>query len=166
MKPQNRYIALQFLQLVLVFAGIYSAYFVSILANNQTYDWFVILSLLLLVSIIVWLLTYGINKQIDRIKIEEVRKEYEFEEKIDGIWIEKFEMSESDNTGYGLIEVDYDSISKAVNLRGTVYDSEGRIFANWTSKSVYTDRITKSIFYIYEGEYQDKRLQGNRVVLL
>lgn len=101
------------------------------------------------------------NERILEINEEKIREQYEFEEKIQGLWIERYSIDDNGSIGYGIIEIIYIEQSKTLHLKGNVYNSSGETFANWSSKSVYTDRNKKSILYIYDGEFMDDRLKGN-----
>lgn len=149
------------LQLFITIIGLSTAYYISVLANKQQLGTLIILMILISISIIVWFLSSIINQRILRISEEKIRKQYAFEEKIKGLWIERYVIDEKINIGYGLIEIIYEANSQTLHLKGNVYDSTGKAFANWASKTVYTDRNKKSIFYIYDGEFMDKRLSGN-----
>jgi len=146
-------------QLCLTFIGLVAAYWVSRLANEQQLIFGVVLLILVAISVVVWFISNLVNERILKINEERIREQYKFEEKIQGSWIERY--SNEGQIGYGLIEIIYDELSKTLYLKGNVYDSEGKAFANWSSKSVYTDRNKKSVLYIYDGEFMDSRLQGN-----
>ncbi|MEM6397574.1 MAG: hypothetical protein AAF741_14585 [Bacteroidota bacterium] len=148
-------------QLILTLIGLVSAYWISRLANEQNLNFISICLLLVAIAVIVWFISDLINQRILRINEESIREQYEFEESIEGLWIERYSTNDNGGVGYGLIEIIYDELSKTLHLKGNVYDFEGKTFANWASKSVYTDRNKKSLLYIYDGEFMDKRLQGN-----
>ncbi|KAA3625728.1 MAG: hypothetical protein DWQ02_21215 [Bacteroidetes bacterium] len=148
-------------QLMLTLIGLVSAYWISKLANEQKLNTTSIILILVAIAIIVWFISDLINQRIIRINESKVREQYEFEEKIQGLWIEKYSIDDNGGIGFGLIEIIYDEPSKTLHLKGNVYDFNGRTFANWSSKAVYTDRNKKSVLYIYDGEFRNDRLNGN-----
>ena len=148
------------LQFLLAFSSLISGYYLSILENEKKLGFFIVFSALVLMTILVSMLTRQINERIMKLEKESIAALYEFERKIEGLWIERYN-PEKEKIAYGLIEINYDGESKTTHLKGSVYDSEGSLLANWTSKSVYTDRNKKSIIYIYDGESANSRLVGN-----
>ncbi len=148
------------LQFLLTLVSMWSAYYISVLANIKNFDFGFVTLALVATTVIVWFITYQINERVIKMNTESLTLQYEFERRVEGFWIEKYN-PEINKTGYGLIEINYDRDSKATYLKGSVYDIEGNLFANWSSKSVYSDRNKKSLLYIYDGEFMDKRLDGN-----
>lgn len=148
------------LQFILTFVSLASAYYISILANDKNLDLGFLILILVATTVLVWFINYKINERILKINTENITLRYEFERKVEGLWIEKYN-PEVNKSGYGLIEIIYDKESKSTYLKGSVYDAEGNSFANWASKSVYSDRNKKSLLYIYDGEFTNSRLDGN-----
>jgi hypothetical protein len=148
-------------QFFVVFIGVVSAYYVSKLAGQDNLSVAYQAIVVAFISIVVWLFSWHINETIDKINNAKLMERYEFEKQLEGLWLEHYEMDGADNSGYCLIEIIYDEESKSLHLKGNVYNNEGESFANWTSKSVYLDRNTKSILYIYDGEFKTSRLVGN-----
>ncbi len=148
-------------QFFIVFLGMIAAYYISKLAGEQSihiaFQFLIIIS----ISIIVWLLSWHLNEKILKIKNTKLMEKYEFERQLQGLWLERYEMGDSDSSGYCLIDIIYDQDSKSLHLKGNVYKNNGNSFANWTSKAVYLDRNTKSILYIYDGEFKENRLIGD-----
>ncbi|NOQ23940.1 MAG: hypothetical protein GQ564_01135 [Bacteroidales bacterium] len=149
------------MQLALTVVGMISAYWASVLASKNSIELLMTMIILISMAIIVWLFTNEINKQIIKIAEKKITEQFNFEKKIEGLWIERYSMDENGKFGYCLIEIIYNELSRILHLKGNVYDSNGKAFANWNSKSVYTDKNQKSILYIYDGEFMDSRLVGN-----
>jgi hypothetical protein len=148
-------------QFLLTIVGIFSAYMISVLANKYSLNSWIVILLLLSMSIIVWFFSKEINDQIIKTVEKRITELYNFEKKIEGLWIEKYQMDGNGKVGYCLIEIIYNESIRTLHLKGNVYDSTGKSFANWNSKSVYMDRNQKSVLYIYDGEFMDSRLVGN-----
>lgn len=148
-------------QFLIVFLGMVSAYFISKLAAEQNiqtiFQWLIVIS----ISIIVWSFSWYFNEKLLNINNKKLMKKYEFEKQLQGLWLERYEMDDADNLGYCLIDIIYDKESKSLHLKGNVYTENGNSFANWTSKAVYLDKNTKSILYIYDGEFKEERLIGD-----
>ncbi|MCK5854669.1 MAG: hypothetical protein KAG56_05560 [Sulfurovaceae bacterium] len=148
-------------QFFVVFLGMLSAYYISKLAGEQNlqieFQWLIVIS----ISIIVWFLSWHLNEKILKNNSTKLMEKYEFERQLQDLWLERYEMEDSGNSGYCLIDIIYDQNSKSLHLKGNVYTDNGNSFANWTSKAVYLDRNTKSILYIYDGEFKERRLAGD-----
>jgi hypothetical protein len=144
------------LQVILIVLGLAFAYYTSASSNELG------LMMLLLITIFMYMGTQLLTERKIKLEMEALVAHYEFERKIEGSWIERYHFDKETIMTYGLIDIRYDKSSKTTHLKGSVYDSAGTLLANWASKSVYSDRIKKSIIYIYDGESTDsRRLAGN-----
>jgi len=149
------------IRLFIIILGSFSAYYLSVLANKDQLDLKFIILIVLAISIIVWFLTNFLNDRILKLSKLKIESEYAFEKNIEGFWIEKYQHPETNKWGFGIILISYDDESRNLYLKGKVFDEDDIAFANWTSKSVYSDRNKKSILYIYDGEFKNERLSGN-----
>ena len=148
------------LQIILALFSLLAGYYISFLENEKKVESAGIFIAFLALTTLCWLLARDINKRVMKLETAGIVEYYEFEKKIEGLWVERYNL-DNEQIAYGLIEINYDYESKTTHLKGSVYDSTGNLLANWASKSVYADRNKKSVLYIYDGESASSRLVGN-----
>lgn len=147
--------------LIVVFIGTSTAFLIERLPDSQNIHILFQVLIVFAISIVIWFITWRLNESALSVKNAKLVEKYEFEKQLKGLWLERYKTDDFKKYGYGVIDVIYDDDSKTLHLKGNAYDQEGTSFANWTTKSVYLDRNTKSVLYIYDGEFNDGRLEGN-----
>jgi hypothetical protein len=147
MKLRFAYSSVKFITIIL---GIASAYFISLVANDNSLKLWAVALLLVAIGIIVWVIT----------DVTEKIRTYEFENAIRGLWIQKHIRDNENDQTYCLIEIGL-SETKQINLNGTLFSKEGKFIANWHDKYVGVDSHKRMIVYIYDGEYDKGSLYGN-----
>ncbi len=144
---------------LLTLLSTFSAFLISIVANNKNYElpWLLVSLLsIILISIIVYSCEKWLNNYLIYLSKEEVLKHYTFEKDLRGTWLEYF--WKDDLLFLGIIKFHYDVDSNQLDAEGHVYDTDGIRIASWQAELVYSYQNKRSIFYRYGGQLENETL--------